>query len=186
LPQFFALSNARDTGTIGNEYATGSATRVFIGAYLWRFKYPSTARRNNSAIGAPVLCDNFLSCSSNSSGSQTVVRFFMRKQYDVCQRMSIESRIPLADKSSALEPKMQSCNIETRSPKLASISGCAIRFAPPPPPTHTRWPRYEGRGRGRGRGKTTPPLRPREYTQKDFSRISTLARSSVAQKRFIL
>jgi hypothetical protein len=34
------------------------------------------------------LRDNFLSRSTSSSGSQTVVRFFMRQISDVCQHMS--------------------------------------------------------------------------------------------------
>ena len=56
--------------------------------YFWRLTYASTARRNSSAIGAPVLRDNFLSRATSSSGSQTVVRFFTLQISYVCQRMS--------------------------------------------------------------------------------------------------
>jgi len=141
------------------------ARRVFIDAYLWRFKYPSTARRNNSAIGAPVLCDNFLSRSSNSSGSQTVVRFFMCKQYDVCQRMSM--KICVSPLSAALEPKMQSAQLKTDSQNSRRSGHAqadlliprAVPISSPPSPL--------------GVGKEVPQgVRLREYGCENFLGIS--------------
>jgi len=58
--------------------------------YFIFFKYASTARLKSSAIGAPVFADSFLSLATSSSGSHTVVRFFIPATfYDVCQYMSI-------------------------------------------------------------------------------------------------
>jgi hypothetical protein len=69
--------------------ATNSRQARFrLCAYVWRFRYDSTARRNSSAIGAPVLRDSLCSRSSSCSGSQTVVRFFMPRYCDVCHYMS--------------------------------------------------------------------------------------------------
>jgi hypothetical protein len=62
--------------------------RFIVYVYFWRFTYASTARRNSSAIGAPVLRDNLLSRATSASGSQTVVRFFTLGISRICQRMS--------------------------------------------------------------------------------------------------
>ncbi len=79
--------------------------------YVWRLRYDSTARRNSSAIGAPVLRDNLCSRSSSSSGNQTVVRFFMLRYCDVCQHMSSTKRM----------------RNENKSAELASLLLCGVR-----------------------------------------------------------
>jgi hypothetical protein len=72
----------------GLSAADNSRQARSVFAYVWRFKYDSMARRNSSAIGAPVLRDSLCRPSSSSCGNQTVVRFFMQRYSYVCQDMS--------------------------------------------------------------------------------------------------
>jgi hypothetical protein len=137
---------------------------VLFFSYIFRFKYASTARRNNSAIGAPVLRDSFFNRSTSSSGSQTVVRFFTVKISYVCHSMSSKIRIPA-------ENNCVVAAVDTRKWK-SKTNRFFIRPAGPWPSLVTAGLSARGWGTGgtkeKARGPTQGSIDARNFGEFDF------------------